>query len=135
VNVVAHGIDFDQMRVLVLEHARDVGVKLAAFLIAKELAATLRTEDEMHNDVGEGLGHGVFWLRKLYRAALVGQWCAKMCRPCRAWEICVGGVPGPSARAITWQAFGPLRLAAETPMTFLIAAPEARYFRSPDRKA
>jgi len=57
VNVVAHRIDFDQRRVVVLEDACDVCVELAAFLVAQELATAFRGEHEMNNDVGEGLGH------------------------------------------------------------------------------
>jgi len=54
--VITHGIDFDQRRLVVFENAGDVGVKLAAFLVAQELATTFRGEHEMNNDVGEGLG-------------------------------------------------------------------------------
>jgi hypothetical protein len=57
VNVVAHRIDLNQVRVVVLEGAGDVGVELPAFLVAQELAATFGAEHETHDDVGEGLGH------------------------------------------------------------------------------
>ena len=57
VNVIAHGIDFNQRRIVVLEDASDVGVKLPTFLIAQELATALRREHKVHDDVGEGLGH------------------------------------------------------------------------------
>ena len=57
VDVVAHGIDFDQGRVMFLDDARDVSMELAALLITQELAAALRAEDEVNDDVGEGLGH------------------------------------------------------------------------------
>jgi len=39
VDVVAHGIDFDEGRIQIFEHAGDVGVKFAAFLVAEERAA------------------------------------------------------------------------------------------------
>src|SRR5947208_1475201 len=55
--MVAHGIDFDEGRVVILENARDVGVELATLLVAQELAAAFRAEYEMNDDVGEGLGH------------------------------------------------------------------------------
>ena len=55
--MVAHGIDFDQGRVVVLENASDVGVELAAFFISQKLTAALRAEHPMHDDVAEGLGH------------------------------------------------------------------------------
>ena len=117
VNVIAHGIDLDQRRLVVFENASDVGVELAAFLVAQELATAFRGEHKMNDDVGERLGHGVFWLAGLYRAVLVGQSGVKVCRPYRARDF-VGVIPGPSARAITWQAFGPLGLAGEPPVIF-----------------
>lgn len=43
---------------MVLKDAGDVGMKLAAFLVAEELAAAFRAEHKMNDDVGEGLGHG-----------------------------------------------------------------------------
>jgi hypothetical protein len=43
---------------VVLQNARDVGVELAAFAVTKKGASFLRAEDEVDNDVGEGLGHG-----------------------------------------------------------------------------
>ena len=90
VNVVAHGIDFDQRRIELLEDASDVGVDLAAFFIAKELAAVLRAEHKVNDDVGEGLRH----IRD------VG-FCRRMSRPYRADKIRSDRLPGPSARAIT----------------------------------
>ena len=60
VNVIAHGIDFNQRRIVVLEDAGDVGVKLSTFLIAQELATAFRGEHDMNDDVGERLGHGIF---------------------------------------------------------------------------
>jgi hypothetical protein len=59
VNVVAHGIDFDQGRIMVLKNAGDVGVELAALVIAKKWAAVLGAEHEVNDDVGKGLGHDV----------------------------------------------------------------------------
>jgi hypothetical protein len=58
VNVIAHGINLNQRRIVVLEDAGDVGVKLAALLVTQELATALRREHEMDDDVGERLGHG-----------------------------------------------------------------------------
>ena len=57
VDVVAHGIDLDKRRAVMLQDAGNVGVKLAAILIAQELAVALRAEYEMGQDVGERLGH------------------------------------------------------------------------------
>ncbi len=54
---VAHGIDLDKRRAVMLQDAGNVGVKLAAILIAQELAVALRAEYEMGQDVGERLGH------------------------------------------------------------------------------
>lgn len=55
VNMVAHRIDFNERRIVILENAGDVGVKLAAFLIAEEWATFFRAEHEMNNNVGERL--------------------------------------------------------------------------------
>src|SRR5213593_4625054 len=57
VNVIAHGIDFNERRVVVLENAGDAGMKSAAFLVTEELVTSLRAEHEVNDDVGEGLGH------------------------------------------------------------------------------
>src|SRR6185437_204358 len=57
VDVVADGIDFDEWRIVILQNAGNIGVELAAFLIPQKLSAALRAEDEMNDDVGEGLGH------------------------------------------------------------------------------
>ena len=35
----------------------DAGVEFAAFLVAEEWAAAFGAEHEMHDEVGEGLGH------------------------------------------------------------------------------
>jgi hypothetical protein len=52
-NVIADGIDFDEGRIMVLEDPMNVGVELAALLIAEAWAPALCTEDEVHNAVGE----------------------------------------------------------------------------------
>jgi hypothetical protein len=57
VDVVANGINFDERRVAILEDSSDVGMKLAAFLVTEEWVAALRAENEVNDDVGEGLGH------------------------------------------------------------------------------
>ncbi len=67
VDVVADGIDFDEWRIMVPEDARDVGVELAAFLVAEELAAALRAEYEVNDDVGQGLRHADVALTGLER--------------------------------------------------------------------
>jgi hypothetical protein len=66
VDVVADGINFNQLQVMVLEDAGDVGVKVAALFIAQELTPTFRTEHEVNDDIGERLGQE--------RAALTGLW-------------------------------------------------------------
>ena len=55
--MVADGIDFDQGRIVVLEDAGDVGVKLAAFFVAEQWASLLRAKHEVGDNVGEGLRH------------------------------------------------------------------------------
>jgi hypothetical protein len=102
---------------------------LTAFLIAQELATTFRGEHEVNDDVGEGLGHGIYWLAELYRVALVGQSCVKMSRPYRAWSF-GDGIPGPSARAITWQAYGPFGSARETSVNFCSPRHKPKMFPS-----
>ena len=57
VDVVAHGIDFDERRIVVLEDAGNVGVKLAALLIAQERTTAFGAEHEVNDKVGQGLGH------------------------------------------------------------------------------
>ncbi len=57
VDVVAHGTDLDERRAVIPQNAGDVGMEFAALLIAQELAAVLRAEYEMDDDVGNGLGH------------------------------------------------------------------------------
>lgn len=42
---------------MVFENAGDVGVDLAAFVVAQEGATVFGAEDEVYNDVGEGLRH------------------------------------------------------------------------------
>src|SRR5260221_6326251 len=56
-DVVADGIDFDKKRIVVFENTRDVGVELAAFLLAEQRASLLRAEHEVNDDVCKGLGH------------------------------------------------------------------------------
>ena len=56
-DMVAHGIDFDEGRIEVLEDASDVGVELSTFFITEQGTAVFRAEHEVNNDVGEGLGH------------------------------------------------------------------------------
>jgi hypothetical protein len=57
---------------VVLENTGDVGVELAAFLISEQLSAAFRAEDEMNDDVGEGLRHTGVALTGLSRFAWVG---------------------------------------------------------------
>ena len=54
---------------MVLENAGDVGVELPALLVTQELAAALRAEHEMNDDVGKSLGHGSNALTGLERFA------------------------------------------------------------------
>lgn len=69
-------------------------MQLVALFIANERTPILRAEDEMNNNIGEGLRH-------------------KLGRPYRAWEIWGGPLPRPSAPpalsawAITDRAFSP----------------------------
>ena len=42
---------------MVLKHARDVGMELAALLVPQKLAAAFGAKYEMDDDVGKGLGH------------------------------------------------------------------------------
>jgi hypothetical protein len=58
VNMVAHGINFDERRIKVFENTRNIGMELATFFVTEKLTAILCAEYEMNNDVGEGLGHG-----------------------------------------------------------------------------
>jgi len=57
VDMVAPGIDFDEWRIVVLEHTGDIGVEFATLLVAQQLATTLGAEHEMDDDIGERLGH------------------------------------------------------------------------------
>ena len=57
VNVVAHGIDFNQRRLVIFEDAPEIRVKLIAFLIAQQLTPPFCGEHEMHDDVGKRLRH------------------------------------------------------------------------------
>lgn len=53
VNVIAYGIDLDQMRIVVFKNACNVRVQLVTFFIPKKLAAVLGAENQMHDDIGE----------------------------------------------------------------------------------
>jgi len=57
VDMVPHRIDLDERRIVIFERTGDVGVELPAFRIAQELVAEFGAEHEVHDDVGEGLGH------------------------------------------------------------------------------
>ena len=58
-NMVADGINFKERTIMIFENTGDVGMKLAALVIAQKLAAALGTEHQVNDDVGKGLGHEV----------------------------------------------------------------------------
>ena len=58
VNVVGHRVDFDQGRIVVFENAGNIGVKVAALGVPKQLASDFCAEHEVNDYVGEGLRHG-----------------------------------------------------------------------------
>lgn len=76
--MVADGVDFDEGGIKVFEEAGEIGVELVAFLVAEEGAAVFGAEDEVNDEVGEGLGHwvsplqGFYWLGYLHPALLAG---------------------------------------------------------------
>ena len=55
VDVVSDRIDFDKGRIMILENAGDVGMKLTALGIAQQRTPVFGAEHEMHNEVGKGL--------------------------------------------------------------------------------
>lgn len=53
VNMVAHGINFDEPRIVIFQDASNISVQLAALFIAQERAAVFCAKYEMDNNVGE----------------------------------------------------------------------------------
>ena len=55
VDMVTHGIDFDEVRIVIVQDARDVGVERTTLLIPQEGTAALGAEHQVNDQIGEGL--------------------------------------------------------------------------------
>jgi len=55
VDMIPHGIDLDELRIMILENTGDVGVEFIPFGISYELMPQLCAEYEVDDNVCEGL--------------------------------------------------------------------------------
>src|SRR5262249_20820977 len=110
-NVIAHGIDFNQLNIEILERAGDVGMQLIPFRIAQQWAPVFGAENQMHDNVGKRLRHDrtvlswwVIYPRRRFRSRV--NW---MCHgsALTGRRMIQHRLPRPSAWAITWRACGP----------------------------